>query len=164
MQIEKVNARDFVELLQLNEDSLPHVSKICLNDVQWFADNASYFRVVRLKQRLAGFLIGLRPGTSYASPNYRWFCDHYDDFAYVDRVAIAAWAQRRGIAAALYIDFAESLSSVTVMTCEVNIQPPNEGSMRFHQQQGFNRVGSQLLDGGKKEVAYLEKNLCKHQS
>lgn len=161
MQIDKVNANDFVELLQLNEDSLPHVGKISLDDVQWFADNASYFRIVRSKQRLAGFLIGLRPGTSYPSPNYRWFCDHYDDFAYIDRVAVATWAQRRGIAAALYIGFARSQSGVAVMTCEVNIEPPNEGSMRFHRQQGFHRVGSQRLDGGKKEVAYLEKNFAR---
>jgi len=159
MQIDNVKAKDFVDVLQLNDDSLPHLSRVDTNEVQWFADNAAYFRVLRIDARLAGFLIGLRPGTSYASPNYRWFCDNYDDFAYIDRVAVADWARRRGIADSLYKDFAHSQPGVAVMTCEVNIRPPNAGSMRFHERQGFNRIGSQVIDDGEKEVAYLEKKL-----
>jgi hypothetical protein len=159
MQIDNVKAKDFVDVLQLNEDSLPHLSRVDTDEVQWFADNAAYFRVLRIDERLAGFLIGLRPGTSYASPNYRWFCDHYDDFAYVDRVTVADWARRRGVADSLYKDFAQSQSGVGVMTCEVNIRPQNAGSMRFHERQGFNRIGSQVIDDGEKEVAYLEKRL-----
>ncbi len=159
MQIKNVTPKDFVEVLQLNEDSLPHLSRIDTDEVQWFADNAAYFCVLRIDECLAGFLIGLRPGTSYASPNYRWFCDSYDDFAYIDRVVVADWARRRGIADSLYKNFALSQSGVTVMTCEVNIRPPNTGSMRFHERQGFNRIGSQVIDDGEKEVAYLEKKL-----
>ena len=159
MQIKNVTPYDFADVLQLNEDSLPHVSGIDTDEVQWFADNAAYFRVLRVDERLAGFLIGLRPGTSYASPNYRWFCDNYNDFAYVDRVAVADWARRRGIANSLYKDFAHSQSGVTVMTCEVNIRPPNASSMQFHERQGFKRIGSQVIDDGQKEVAYLEKKI-----
>lgn len=159
MQIKNVTPDDFVDVLQLNEDSLPNLSRIDTDEVQWFADNAAYFRVLRIDGRLAGFLIGLRPGTSYASPNYRWFCDNYDDFAYIDRVTVADWARRRGFADSLYKDFAHSQSDVAVMTCEVNIRPPNAGSMRFHERQGFNRIGSQVIDDGGKEVAYLEKKL-----
>ncbi len=159
MQIKNVTPQDFVEVLQLNEDSLPHLSRIDTDELQWFADNAAYFRVLRVDKRLTGFLIGLRPGTSYTSPNYRWFCDHYDDFAYIDRVTVATWARRRGFADSLYNDFAQSQSGVAVMTCEVNIRPQNEGSMRFHERQGFTRVGSQVIDDGDKEVALMEKRL-----
>ncbi len=159
VQIKNVTPDDFVDVLQLNEESLPHLSRIDTDELQWFADNAAYFRVLRDNERLAGFLIGLRPGTFYASPNYRWFCDHYDDFAYIDRVTVADWARRRGFADSLYNDFAQSQSGVAVMTCEVNIRPPNAGSMQFHERQGFNRIGSQVIDDGEKEVAYLEKKL-----
>jgi predicted GNAT superfamily acetyltransferase len=159
MKIDDVTAKSFAAVLQLNEDFVPHVSSIGMEDVQWFAEHAAYFRMVETDKRLAGFLIGLRPGTSYSSPNYRWFCDNYDDFAYVDRVVVAAWARRRGVAVSLYNDFERSQSGVAAMTCEVNVHPPNEGSMLFHERQGFNRVGSQVIDGGKKEVAYLEKVL-----
>ncbi|MCH8944406.1 MAG: GNAT family N-acetyltransferase [Proteobacteria bacterium] len=159
MQIKNVTPKDFADVLRLNEDSLPHVSRIGTDDLQWFADNAAYFRMIRIDERLAGFLIGLRPGTNYASPNYNWFCDNYDDFAYIDRVAVADWARRRGIAESFYNDFGHSQSGVAVMTCEVNIRPPNTGSMQFHERQGFKRIGSQVIDDGEKEVAYLEKKI-----
>lgn len=159
MQVLKITDADFAEVLNLNEASVPHVSIIDREQLQWFADNAAFVSVVRIDQRLAGFLIGLRPGTEYASPNYRWFCDHYEDCAYVDRVAVSDWARRQGIAESLYNEFARAQSGAPVMTCEVNIQPPNEGSMLFHHRLGFRQVGTLKSDGGKKEVALLEKKL-----
>jgi hypothetical protein len=29
----------------------------------------------------------MKPGLPYGSTNYQWFCDKYDDFIYLDRVA-----------------------------------------------------------------------------
>jgi len=159
MIISPIQNRDFDEVLALNTASVPHVNLIPLEQLQWFVAHASFVRVARIDERLAGFLIGLRPGTDYASPNYRWFCAHYDDFAYIDRVAVAEWARRQGIAEALYAAFADSQPGVPVLTCEVNIRPSNEGSMVFHQRLGFRQVGSQETDGGKKEVALMEKAL-----
>ncbi|MEL7187844.1 MAG: GNAT family N-acetyltransferase, partial [Pseudomonadota bacterium] len=150
---------DYEEVLALNEASVPHVNSIDAGELDWFADNAAFAPAVRIDGRLAGFMIGLRPGTDYKSPNYRWFCGNYDDFAYIDRIAVAAWARRRGIAEALYQAFAESQSDAPVMTCEVNLRPANEGSMRFHERMGFRQVGSQETEGGKKEVALMEKKL-----
>jgi predicted GNAT superfamily acetyltransferase len=98
----------------------------------------------------------MRPGTTYASPNYRWFCEKYDDFGYIDRIAIAASARRLGLATRLYRDFEASLlPCVGVLTCEVNVVPPNESSMRFHEDYGFRTVGTQTLDDGRKEVALM---------
>ncbi len=126
----------------------------------WFSSHATYFRVASNGDELAAFLIGLRPGTRYASPNYRWFCEKYGDFAYIDRVAVSSTARRHGLAARLYDDFARAVpASVGLMTCEVNIKPPNEVSMRFHENLGFHRVGSLRSDGGAKEVAMLAKDL-----
>jgi uncharacterized protein len=154
-----ISQRDFDEVLGLNAASVPHVNLIDRDQLQWFSDHAAFLQVARIDNRLAGFLIGLRPGSEYASPNYRWFCQHYEDFAYVDRVAVAVWARRRGIAEALYLAFGESQPGVPVLTCEVNIRPSNEASMVFHQRLGFRQVGSQETDGGEKEVALMEKVL-----
>lgn len=159
MRIEHISVNDCGEVLQLNESSVPHVSSITAAEFQWFLDFAAYARLVRTEDGIAGFIIGLRPGTDYQSPNYRWFCERYEDFAYVDRVAVARWARRRGVAEMLYKDFAQSQSGAPVMTCEVNIRPPNEVSMKFHQRLGFNQVGTQVTEIGKKEVAMLEKTL-----
>lgn len=160
MQIFDIAAADLNDVLLLNEASLPHVGRVDLARIEWFAAHAHYFRGVRMHEELAGFLIGLRPGLPYESPNYRWFVDHYDDFAYVDRVAVAAGARRMRLASRLYDDFAATLPrNVKYMTCEVNLRPPNETSMRFHERLGFVCVGSQETEGGKKEVALLEKRL-----
>lgn len=160
MHIADVIPSDLDEVLRLNDDSVPHVSRIDFAQMEWFASNAHYFRVVRYEGQLAGFLIGLRPGLPYRSPNYRWFSENYSDFGYIDRVAVSAAARRMGIGSRLYQDFADSLQGeVDIMTCEVNIRPPNESSMRYHEQHGFVCVATQETEGGKKEVALLEKKL-----
>lgn len=160
MVLSDITAADLSEVLELNEASVPHVSSVSLQEMRWFRNHAQYFRVVHKDNRLAGFLIGLRPGLSYESPNYRWFVDHYDDFGYIDRVAVSGTARRLGVASLLYRDFARTLAGkVDVMTCEVNIRPPNESSMHYHEQWGFRTVATQETEGGSKEVALMEKRL-----
>ena len=158
--IENVRKSDLLELLELNESEVPHVGRIDIERMHWFAENADYFRVVRLDEHIVGFLIGLRPGSDYQSPNYRWFCEHHDDFAYCDRIAVAQSARGMGIASLLYTDFAQQMpDSVKFLTCEVNILPPNEGSMLFHQRIGFRQVGTMSNEAGDKQVAFLLKEL-----
>ena len=158
--IRDVDEQDLDMVLTLNQSEVPHVGSIDLQKMRWFASNAAYFRVAMSGDALAAFLVGLRPGTSYQSPNYRWFCEHYDDFAYVDRIAVAEFGRRYGLASRLYADFAASVpASVSFMTCEVNIKPPNDSSMRFHERLGFRQVGSHRTEEGNKEVAMLVREL-----
>lgn len=158
--IRDVGTQDMDEILSLNESVVPAVNSIPIDKMQWFAEQAAYFRVATAHDRLAAFLIGLRPGIAYDSLNYRWFCEHYADFGYIDRIAVASHARRNGLATQLYDDFQATLKDdVGIMTCEVNLQPPNEGSMRFHERYGFARVASQSTEGGEKEVALLVKTL-----
>ena len=160
MEISDIASGDLPEVLALNEASVPHVSSVSDAEMQWLRKHAHYFRVARIDGQLAGFLIGLRPGLAYTSPNYRWFSEHYDDFGYVDRVAVTRIARRRLVASRLYSDFSSTLQgAVDVMTCEVNLRPANDASMQFHLRQGFAQVASQETEGGKKEVALMEKKL-----
>ena len=159
--IRDVEIADLDAVLSLNQSEVPHVGSVDIERMRFFADTAHYFRVAESDGGIAGFLVGLRPGTSYASPNYRWFCDHYEEFAYVDRVAVAASARRSGLATRLYDDFAAAMpASVPVMTCEVNQRPPNQSSMRFHTRLGFRQVATLESDDGEKIVALLEKPLA----
>ena len=159
MQILEIGPNDYDAVLALNRESVPHVNLIDASELKWFEDNAASALVAKIDDRLAGFLIGLRPGAEYASPNYRWFCDNYDDFAYIDRVIVSAWARRQGVAEALYAAFRSAQSDAPVMTCEINLRPSNEGSMLFHERMGFRHVSSQEIDGGQKEVALSEKKI-----
>ena len=158
--IRDVRVADLETVLELNQSEVPHVGSIDLERMNWFAEHAHYFRVVESAEKIVAYLIGLRPGTSYSSPNYRWFCDRYNDFAYVDRVAVDPAVRRGGLAGSLYDDFAATLPpTVAIMTCEVNIRPPNDISMRFHQRRGFTQVGTLASADGSKEVALLLKPL-----
>lgn len=158
--IADVLATDLDTVLKLNESEVPQLGRVDIEQMHWFAENAPYFRVARCGGLLAAFLVGLRPGTTYKSLNYLWFCDRYDEFAYIDRVAVAAEFRRNGLASRLYDDFADSVpAEVGVLTCEVNIRPPNDESMRFHRRLGFAQVGTQATENGTKEVALLAKTL-----
>lgn len=158
--LRNIRDSDLEAVLSLNQSEVPHVGSVDLERMRWFAEHADYFRVAIDGEDLGAYLIGLRPGSSYASPNYRWFCKHYEDFAYVDRVAVAGTARRSGLASRLYEDFAASLpETVPFMTCEVNVRPPNESSMDFHRRLGFEQVGSLVSADGEKEVAMLAKPL-----
>lgn len=160
MQLSDITDADLGAVVALNEASVPHVSSVGLEQMRWFAEQATYFRVAHVDCRFAGFLIGIQPGIDYKSENYRWFCENYGDFGYIDRVAVAPEARRLGIASALYDDFANELRGhAQVMTCEVNIRPANETSMRFHERHEFVQVASQETENGTKEVALMEKRL-----
>jgi len=160
LQINDVSADDLLQVLSLNESEVPNVGRIDMQQVQWFAAQADYFRVAGSNGALSGFLIALRPGSSYASPNYRWFCNQYEDFAYVDRIAVAQAARGRGLGALLYDDLTRRLpSTVRTLACEVNIRPANELSMQFHTKLGFTQVGTLDSEHGDKQVALLIKNL-----
>ena len=102
--------------------------------------------------RLGAFLLGFGPGSPYDSPNYRWFGDRLDRFAYIDRVIVAPWAQGRGCARALYAALAAALPGPLV--CEVNSEPANPGSDAFHATLGFSEMGRAQLGPGK-AVRYL---------
>ena len=136
--IRDVRDSDVDAVLTLNQSEVPHVGSVDAEKMRWYAANATYFRVAMAGDALAAYLVGFRPGTSYQSPNYLWFCDRYDDFAYVDRVAVAPFARRTGLASRLYDDFAAAMpESVGIMTCEVNVKPPNPSSMDYHLPAGY---------------------------
>ena len=158
LAIRDVLEHDLEQVLRINEAVVPAVNSIDIEQMRWFTENAAYFRVAGHAGKVSAFLIGMRPGTSYQSPNYLWFCEAYEDFGYIDRVAVDTGARRFGLATRMYEDFESSLpATVDVLTCEVNIHPPNESSMRFHERFGFRQVGSQHTDGGTKRVALMEK-------
>ena len=101
---------------------------------------------------IAGFCLVLAPGADYDSMNYLWFVDRYDDFVYLDRVAISPDFQRRGLGRDLYAEV-ERLAGgrrpgARQFTLEVNLRPRNDQSLAFHAGLGFVEVGQQETDYG----------------
>lgn len=159
--IRDLSSTDLPVVLAMNESAVPHVNRVDLAQMQKFQAEAAYFRVALADGEPAAFLVGLRPDADYHSPNFRWFCARYPDFAYIDRVAVSEAARRRGLGAALYRDFEAAFAGLCpCLACEVNLRPANEASMQFHRRMGFEQVGSQTIDDGAKEVAMLIKSLA----
>lgn len=159
--IRNATAVDLESVLILNESVVPHVNSLTIEDMRDFLAKAVYFKVVcDQSDQLQAFLIGLAQDTQYDSPNFLWFCEHYDDFAYIDRIAVATSARKQGIAETLYKDFASvALDWTQRQCCEVNLRPSNPGSLAFHERMGFTQVGTQEIHNGAKKVALLLKKI-----
>jgi predicted GNAT superfamily acetyltransferase len=106
-------------------------------------------------------LLTFDQAADYDSPNFLWFRERYPAFVYVDRVVVADGARGRGLARRLYDDLfaAAQAAGHERIVCEVNSDPPNPASDRFHAALGFVPVGTARIHGGKKTVTYLERVL-----
>jgi predicted GNAT superfamily acetyltransferase len=130
----------------INNSNAPAVNELSEGALTDLLLLSGWTRVIDDDEGPAGFLLGLHgPGLSYPSENYRWFSTQYEDFLYVDRVAVAERAQGKGIGTRLYHAFIDHARSIGVDTvcAEVNLRPPNPGSVRFHERLGFVSLGEQ---------------------
>ena len=154
--IRDVRNADLDVVHAINESAVPHVNSISLERFQDFTREAVYFRVALRDGAPVGYLVAFAPGACYDSLNYLWFQERYDDFIYIDRIAVAGNARRHGFASALYRDLLQFARSLTpLVTCEVNTRPANAESLAFHERFGFRQVGTQETDWGNKTVCLM---------
>jgi predicted GNAT superfamily acetyltransferase len=155
--IRDATARDRDAILALNLESEALMSPMDAARLAELAAMATYLRVSEDERGVAAFLLAFREGAAYDSPNYRWFTDRYPRFVYVDRIAVAADRQGRGLGPAMYADlFAFAIHhDVPRVVCEYYSLPLNRPSQRFHERAGFRQVGSQWLPNGK-QVSFQE--------
>ena len=154
-------AADLPAILRLNRESEHFLSPLNMAQLTSLHAEARHHRVVEIGAVVQGFLIAFREGARYESPNYRWFADRHERFLYIDRVVIDATTRGRNLGRRLYEDLFECArgQQVALITCEFDIEPPNEGSRRFHQKLGFREVGTQRVAGGRKAVSLQELRL-----
>ena len=141
---------DFPAILALNTESVRFTSPLDEARLRALHAQAAYHRVAEIDGTAIAFLLALREGADYDSPNYRWFAQRYGEFLYIDRVVVGSACQGRGVGALLYEDlftFARA-SGVEQVTCEFDLQPPNPTSAAFHARFGFREVGTQWPAGG----------------
>jgi len=146
---------------KLNQSEVPHVGSVSFEDFEKLVVAARAVRVVVSDGKIAGFAVIFDEKGHYLSPNFIWFKARYPAFTYIDRIVVLPEFRRRGIARTLYDDaqkFADSSGSL--LTCEVNLNPPNPDSIQFHEKLGFKAVGTQENYGGKITVQmYVRSNV-----
>ncbi|MGN6307048.1 MAG: GNAT family N-acetyltransferase [Mesorhizobium sp.] len=159
LPIEPVAAADLTAVLALNNE---HAAELSWLEPEGLSDLLAEAFHARRVGSVEAFLITFDQDAAYDSPNFLWFRQRYPRFVYVDRVAVAASARGRGHARRLYEDlFARAMQAGhTLVTCEVNAEPPNPASDAFHAALGFREVGTAAIHGGAKIVRYYEKPLA----
>ena len=134
--------QDIPRMVQINEQGLPGTGKVTQDEMVDLLSLSELAIGIDIQNDLAGFVLCLLPKTRYGSLNYKWFNERYDEFLYVDRIAVADDARDNGIGSTLYdqvIAHAEHLTCP--VKAEVSLRPPNPGSVRFHARHGFDEIG-----------------------
>ena len=156
MDIIALSVSDIDAMWAINEQGLPGTGKVSKKEIVQLLEFSSLSVGAYDQGELVGFVVCLPPKTAYGSLNYAWFNEHYESFVYVDRIAVSEENRNKGVGSALY-DHVVSYSKQhgAPVAAEVNREPPNPGSMRFHNRFGFEEVG--VLHHAEKSVTMFLK-------
>ena len=143
--VRNIEIADLPRVLEINNANTPGVSELTFTELETDLENSLHALAIDNEQgKVCAFCITFDPGAPDAGDNHRWFAERYESFVYLDRIAIDSNHQNRGLGAVLYqsvelhmLDSAQH----SLLCCEVNLEPPNPGSLRFHQRIGFMELG-----------------------
>lgn len=163
MQVRPLTVRpmtqaDAVAVLALNLESEWALSPLDEAKLERAADATELALVCEVEGKVAGFTFVYAPLSTYDSPYFAWFCQRYDDFLYLDRIAVSTAFRRRGIASLMYDEVEAAAASHGRLVCEVFSRPPNTSSLEFHRARGYAEVGHLEAPDGRHTVM-LEKPL-----
>ena len=165
MKIRTYQSADAQAVLALNSANVPEVGEMDEAKLALFVEISPFFKIVEAEGEVVGLLVGLtEQSTRYPSSNYQWFVDRHAKFSYIDRIAIAEVGRGRGWGPALYKKFAAwAIENGSEWLCaEVNTEPDNPRSHRFHQLFGFTDVQRCRPYSPDGEVAMYEMPLAVH--
>ena len=146
MTLEITPLTDANLLLALNNAAVPDVGELSTHKARWLTDHLVLPGLATLDGQTAGMVVVLSDNCGYDSDFYRWFTDRYQNFFYIDRVVVTAWARGQGIARQIYqsIEQAARKQGMAVVA-DVYSQPPNTPSLNLHRSLGFQEVGTQYF-------------------
>ena len=140
-----IELSDLARVLEINNANTPGVSELTKNELQTDLSNSLHALAIDNEQgEVCAFCITFDPGAPDAGANHQWFAERYISFVYLDRIAIDSNHQNRGLGALLYQAVEQHMlksAEHSLLCCEVNLEPPNPGSLRFHKRIGFTEVG-----------------------
>ena len=80
---------------EINEQGLPGTGEVSVEQMGELLQLSDLCIGAYIDEKLVGFVLCLYPQKDYSSLNYAWFNDRYNQFLYVDRIAIST--QHRNI-------------------------------------------------------------------
>ena len=133
---------DVPAVLALNHRFVDLLSALDAERLLWLVGLSDHADVVEVDERVVGFVLTMAPGSEYDSESYLWHAARFGgSFYYLDRIVIAEEMRRQGLAAFVYDAMEDVARGFGRMTLEVNVDPPNLGSLAFHERRGYVEVG-----------------------
>ena len=151
MRLRPYSENDLDAVLELNEASVEVLSPLDADRLRLLISLSEMSLVAEIDNNVAGFMLVFAEASDYDGESYGWFDQNYDNFLYVDRIIIAAAARGQGLASIFYqqlIDDARKLQK-NCLLAEIDIEPPNHASLKFHQRFGFVEVDRLTYAKGK---------------
>ena len=159
--IEISNLTDFNDiafvkrLYDLNQANVPEVGSIeTLKDFISLLKLSDQVLISYDHNKVTGLAVCFFEASSYSSLNYKYFSDNYDEFLYIDRIAINKNYRRAGVGSLMYEQLIKKYHKLkSIICCEVNIEPINQASLDFHARFNFIKVDEK--DFSSHKVRYL---------
>ena len=153
---------DTEAVLALNLNDVQYLSPMDAARWAMFRNGSTFTRVVEIDAVVAGFVVVFAPTDTYESLNFAWFCERYARFWYLDRIVVSPDFRRRGIGQFIYdaVEKGAAAAGQQRVLCEVNVYPPNEVSLLFHEQRGYLEVGRRGTEADGKILQMLAKELA----
>ena len=160
--VRNILSTDVTRVLEINNANTPGVSELTLSELETDIKNCLHALAINNEHgEVCAFCITFAPDAPNAGVNHQWFAERYKSFVYLYRIAIDSNHQNRGLGALLYQTVEQRMlesAEHSLLCCEVNLEPPNPGSLRFHKRIGFTECGVQSTAPGY-AVTYLQKCL-----
>ena len=144
-------------IFNLNQLNIPALGSLeDLNHLENLFNSSSFIALIKINNNLVGFAIIMNSLSEYSSPNYLYFKKKYNDFMYIDRIAISEKYNRKGFGSLIYNELYNQSKNLGIpLCCEVNTKPINQQSLDFHKKLEFLII--EEISFGKKIVAMLVK-------
>ncbi|MCB2413042.1 GNAT family N-acetyltransferase [Demequina sp. TTPB684] len=162
LRMRVMNSQDIPAVTVLNSSAYPAVTRLTEEEMTQLFDLCNIRLVATNRDRqITAFLLSLGMDKDYDSENYQWFEKRGVRHQYIDRVVVGSSAKGTGIGRALYESVFEHARQcgANEVTAEVNLRPPNPGSVAFHERLGFRRLAEQDTKGGTITVALLARSV-----
>lgn len=138
-------------IIALNTGSVDATSPMDMDEFRLLFELSSLTIVAQKNDQVSGFLMGFQDGADLDGANYQWFAERLKSFFYIDRIVIAAACRSSGLGQKMYAHVRAwaGAKGLHWLAAEMNLDPPNLQSLKFHKRNGFLEIGTQRLTGGK---------------
>ena len=90
-------------IFNLNQLNIPALGALeDLNHLENLFNSSSFIVLIKINNNLVGFAIIMVSLSEYSSPNFLYFKKKYNNFMYIDRIAISEKYHRKGFGSLIY--------------------------------------------------------------